>query len=129
MRPFKDIGVEVAGMVATIEMRRPPHNYFDIALIREIAGALQALDEDPAVRAVVLAAQGKAFCAGAKLGGGGDVVDVLQDKAARGQAGTLYAEAVRTFRTNKADRRGHSRCGGGRRPGAGAGAGPARHVP
>ena len=84
-----------------IEIRRPPHNYFDIALIREIAGALEALDEDPAVRAVVLAAQGKAFCAGAKLGGGGDVVDVLQDKAAKGQAGTLYAEAVRTFRTKK----------------------------
>ena len=101
MDPFKDIGVDVADMVATIEIRRPPHNYFDIALIREIAGALEALDDDPAVRAVVLAAQGKAFCAGAKLGGGADVVDVLQDKAAKGQAGTLYAEAVRTFRTKK----------------------------
>ena len=81
MGPFKDIGVDVADMVATIEIRRPPHNYFDIALIREVAGALEALDEDPAVRAVVLAAQGKAFCAGAKLDGGADVVDVLQDKA------------------------------------------------
>jgi enoyl-CoA hydratase/carnithine racemase len=101
MGPFKDIGVDIADMVATIEIRRPPHNYFDIALIREIATALEALDDDPAVRAVVLAAQGKAFCAGAKLDGGADVIDVLQDKAAKGQAGTLYHEAVRTFRTAK----------------------------
>jgi len=101
MGPFKDIGVDIAELVATIEIRRPPHNYFDIALIREIATALEALDDDPAVRCVVLAAQGKAFCAGAKLDGGADVVDVLQDKAAKGQAGTLYHEAVRTFRTRK----------------------------
>jgi enoyl-CoA hydratase/carnithine racemase len=101
MGPFRDIGVDIAGMVATIEIRRPPHNYFDIALIREIAGALEALDQDPAVRAVVLAAQGKAFCAGAKLDGGANVVDVLQEKAAKGDTGTLYAEAVRTFRTRK----------------------------
>jgi len=101
MGPFKDIGVDIADLVATIEIRRPPHNYFDIALIREIAAALEALDDDPAARAVVLAAQGKAFCAGAKLDGGADVVDVLQDKAAKGQAGTLYHEAVRTFRTRK----------------------------
>ena len=101
MGPFSDIGVDIADLVATIEIRRQPHNYCDIALIREIATALEALDDDPAVRAIVLAAQGKAFCAGAKLDGGSDVVDVLQDKAAKGQAGTLYHEAVRTFRTAK----------------------------
>src|SRR5262245_27368259 len=101
MGPFKDIGVDVGDLVATIEIRRPPHNYFDIALIREIATALEALDGDAAVRAIVLAAQGKAFCAGAKLDGGADVIDVLQEGAAKGQAGTLYAEAVRTFRTTK----------------------------
>jgi hypothetical protein len=50
MGPFKDIGVDIAELVATIEIRRPPHNYFDIALIREIATALEALDDDPAVR-------------------------------------------------------------------------------
>jgi enoyl-CoA hydratase/carnithine racemase len=101
MGPFKDIGVEVADLVATIEIRRPPHNYFDVALIREIAAALEALDQDPAARAIVLAAQGKAFCAGAKLDDGTDVIDVLQAQAAKGKAGNLYAEAVRTFRTKK----------------------------
>jgi hypothetical protein len=27
-----------------VEIRRPPHNYFDVALIRKLATALEALD-------------------------------------------------------------------------------------
>ena len=68
MGPFKDIGVEKTGHVALVEIRRPPHNYFDVALIRKLATALEALDADPGCRALVLAAQGKAFCAGANFG-------------------------------------------------------------
>src|SRR5450759_4858216 len=71
MGPFKDIAVEKTGHVALIEIRRPPNNFFDIALIQEIASALEALDQDADCRAVVLAAQGKAFCAGANFGDGG----------------------------------------------------------
>ena len=102
MGPFKDIGVEIAGnMVAIIEIRRPPHNFFDIELIRQIADACEALDKDDKCRAIVLAAQGTAFCAGAKLGDGTDVQDVLVRKSEAGQAGHLYLEAVRLFRTAK----------------------------
>ena len=36
MGPFKDIGVEMHGFVALIEIQRPPNNFFDIALIKEI---------------------------------------------------------------------------------------------
>src|ERR1039457_7473419 len=70
MGPFKDIAVEKTGHVALIEIRRPPNNFDDIALIQEIASALEALDQDADCRAVVLAAQGKAFCAGANFGDG-----------------------------------------------------------
>ena len=49
----------------------------------------------------MLAAQGTAFCAGAKLGDGADVQDVLVKKSETGQAGHLYIEAVRLFRTAK----------------------------
>jgi len=101
MGPFKDIGVELVDMVATIEIRRPPHNFFDIDLIREIADACEALDKDTACRAIVLAAQGTAFCAGAKLGDGADVQDVLVKKSQTGQSGVLYIEAVRLYRTQK----------------------------
>ena len=62
MGPFKDIGVDKSGHVALIEIRRPPHNYFDVALIRELASAFEKLDEDADCRALVLASQGKAFC-------------------------------------------------------------------
>jgi enoyl-CoA hydratase/carnithine racemase len=96
-----DIGVELKDMVATIEIRRPPHNFFDIELIRQIADACEALDKDMACRAIVLAAQGTAFCAGAKLGDGANVQDVLVKKSEAGQAGHLYVEAVRLFRTTK----------------------------
>jgi enoyl-CoA hydratase/carnithine racemase len=102
MGPFKDIGVDLdKGMVATIEIRRPPHNFFDIELIRQIADACEALDKDDKCRAIVLAAQGTAFCAGAKLGDGADVQNVLVKKSETGQAGHLYIEAVRLFRTAK----------------------------
>lgn len=101
MGPFKDIGVDLKDLVATIEIRRPPHNFFDMDLIRQIADACEALDKDPACRAVVLAAQGTAFCAGAKLGDGADVQDTLVKRSETGQAGHLYIEAVRLYRTKK----------------------------
>jgi enoyl-CoA hydratase/carnithine racemase len=101
MGPFKDIGVEKTGHVALIEIRRPPNNFFDIALIQEIAGALEALDEDAGCRAVVLAAQGKAFCAGANFGDGSmlgqDGQRVDRDIAVQ----HLYLEGNRLFRTKK----------------------------
>ena len=62
-----DIGVERDGFVALIEIRRPPHNFFDIELLTAIADVLEELAVDDTCRAVVLASEGKAFCAGADL--------------------------------------------------------------
>ena len=104
MGPFKDIAVEKTGHVALIEIRRPPNNFFDIALIQEIAGALEALDEDVDCRAVVLAAQGKAFCAGANFGDGSALNKEGQrpGELNREQAVQhLYLEGNRLFRTKK----------------------------
>jgi len=58
MAEYKDIRVELSGNVATIEIQRPPNNFFDLVLINSIADALEALDADTNCRAVVLAAQG-----------------------------------------------------------------------
>ena len=102
MGPFNDIGVDVSGHVALIEIRRPPNNFFDIALIKEIAGALEGLDQDGACRAVVLAAQGKAFCAGANFGDGSALNREGQwPSEAIQPVQHLYMEAVRLFRTKK----------------------------
>jgi len=55
--------------VATLTLARPEvHNAFDDKLIADLTAALARLGQDPAVRAVVLAAEGKSFSAGADLG-------------------------------------------------------------
>lgn len=94
-----DLGVETHGHVTLLEIRRPPLNFFDLALIRQIADALDALDKDMECRAVVLAAQGKAFCAGANFnraaGFAGDAA------SGDGTTGDLYREAVRVFSNKK----------------------------
>jgi enoyl-CoA hydratase/carnithine racemase len=75
--------------VATIELRRPPNNFFSMELIEGIAGALEDLDQRDDTRAAVLCAEGKHFCAGADFSGSG----------ARYSSGDLYRMAVRIFRT------------------------------
>jgi enoyl-CoA hydratase/carnithine racemase len=101
-RDMGDIIVEKSGLVALIEIRRPPHNFFDIALIREIADALETLDRDDHCRAVVLAAQGKSFCAGANFGDGSTLDAAGQRPGEKERpVGHLYLEAVRLFRTAK----------------------------
>ena len=90
----KDIGVSQTGHVGQIEIQRPPHNYFDNALINQIADALEAFDEDPACRAAVLCAQGKSFCAGADFAN--------RPATGANESGKhLYKEATRIFRTRK----------------------------
>jgi enoyl-CoA hydratase/carnithine racemase len=104
MGPFKDIGVDKIGHVALIEIRRPPNNFFDIALIQEIAAALETLDEDIECRAVVLAAQGKAFCAGANFGDGSTLDKEGQRPGELNREAAvqhLYLEGNRLFRTRK----------------------------
>jgi enoyl-CoA hydratase/carnithine racemase len=100
MGPFKDIGVVKTGHVALVEIRRPPHNFFDVALIKELAAAFEALDADPDCRALVLAAQGKAFCAGADFGGDDSDGSALLSGPTPGAA-HLYIEGNRLFRTKK----------------------------
>jgi enoyl-CoA hydratase/carnithine racemase len=72
--------------VAVVEFSRPPHNFFDAELIREIADAYDELDADPACRAIVLCSAGRHFCAGANF-------------AAKNPAegGHLYEQAIRLF--------------------------------
>ena len=54
--------------VAMIAMNRPGvHNAFDEVMIREIIEAFRDLGEDENVRVIVIAAEGKSFCAGADL--------------------------------------------------------------
>ena len=54
--------------IALVWLNRPDvRNAFNETMIAEITAAFRALDADADVRAIILAGQGKAFCAGADL--------------------------------------------------------------
>jgi enoyl-CoA hydratase/carnithine racemase len=94
----KDVSVILEQHVAFVEIHRPPHNFFDHKLLKDLADVFEALDQDPACRALVLAAEGKSFCAGAdfngrKATGGGGAESV--------GASLIYREAVRLFACQK----------------------------
>lgn len=90
MSPKEEITVAHDGHVAIIEMRRPPHNFVDMAFISRLADTLEELDGDTNCRAVVLASGVSSFCAGADFSGAAGV-----DPA------PFYAQAMRLFRTKK----------------------------
>lgn len=109
-RDFADLHVHLAAHVATVEIDRPPHNFFDHALVAQIADAYEALDDNPDCRAIVLASNGKSFCAGADFGSRrAERKRPAQDGAQRGSAAegfrsataALYRACVRIFRAGK----------------------------
>lgn len=104
MSDYTDIAVSVDDHVMTVEIQRPPHNFFDHSLIGQIADAFAAADDDPNCRAIVLAAQGKHFCAGANFGTGRDDDSGSRDfteEGFRNTTGILYREAARLFANAK----------------------------
>ena len=65
---FETLSLQIDAHVATVTLNRPDvRNAFNETTIAEITQVFQQLDADSAVRAVVLAANGVAFCAGADL--------------------------------------------------------------
>ena len=89
MHQYNDVGVEIVGHVAVVEMRRPPYNYFDVELMNALGQIFEDVDQDVSLRAIVLAAQGSAFCAGANFSTPG------------GASRDVYPAAARLFATRK----------------------------
>ncbi len=94
-----DIGIEVTGHVGLIELRDPPHNFLSVEQVKAVADALDTFDADPDVRAAVLAADGRSFCAGARFGGGSaeSSGDGVGEAVGGGGTSDLYAQAARLF--------------------------------
>jgi len=98
MAEYGDVSVALDEHVALVEIHRPPHNFFDRQLIKDLADAFEALDKDAACRALVLASEGKSFCAGANFT---DRIATGGSEQATGGASHLYKEAVRLFACEK----------------------------
>ena len=65
---YKTLIVEIKHRIGIVWMNRPKqHNVFDETMIAELTEAMRTLNDDPSVRAVVLAGTGDSFCAGGDL--------------------------------------------------------------
>jgi enoyl-CoA hydratase/carnithine racemase len=53
--------------VARLTLQNPPANVLDWAVLKELEQSLREVEEDPAVRAVILTGSGRFFCAGADI--------------------------------------------------------------
>jgi 2-(1,2-epoxy-1,2-dihydrophenyl)acetyl-CoA isomerase len=83
------VDLDAAGHVATVEIRRGPHNYFDLDVLGRLADSIEGL-ADGGARAVVLCSEGKNFCAGADFSG-------ASGTTRREGAPHLYDVAIRLF--------------------------------
>lgn len=104
-----ELEFEQIGFVTIVEIRRPPHNFLDSALVSDLAIAFEQLDADPGCRAVVLAAAGTSFCAGGNFAGqapdaesfsGSPSGAIDEDTHGIVDAGSLYETALRLFAIN-----------------------------
>src|ERR1700760_3802737 len=93
-----DLTVTLSDHVATVEIQRPPSNYFDLALIDALASAYEDLEAEPDCRAIVLGSAGKHFCAGARFGEPSG--DAEQDADPVG-TDALYARSLALFTLSK----------------------------
>lgn len=88
---MSDVTVKRLDHVGMLTIRRPPTNFFDKELITDVAEAAQMLYQD-GCRAIVLASEGKHFCAGANFG----------DEEGQGdrtlRSIVLYKRAIKLFR-------------------------------
>jgi enoyl-CoA hydratase/carnithine racemase len=92
----ENLDVEILGHVARLKFSNAPVNFATVRLLRLIADELERLDQQPEIRAIVLAAEGKVFCAGADLvspnGFGASSADPLRE---------FYDQAIRIYASRK----------------------------
>jgi enoyl-CoA hydratase/carnithine racemase len=91
------VQVTVDGHVAVVTLARPPHNYVSTEFMRSLADAFDAADADTNVRAMVLQADGKSFCAGADFSAPADPIE----QSTQAEIPALYVEALRIYSAKK----------------------------
>src|SRR5947209_20295168 len=82
---FEQIAVDLTNRVLTITLNRPDRlNAWTQAMCRELIDAFDRADSDDEVRAVIMTGAGRAYCAGADLGAGGETFDARSREAVAG---------------------------------------------
>ena len=97
MAEFVKQSRDESGKVARVTLNRPElHNAFNDQMIVELADAFRTLGADPSVRAIILDAEGKSFCAGADLNWMKRMVDYTFEENV--QDARALAEMLQTIR-------------------------------
>jgi enoyl-CoA hydratase/carnithine racemase len=85
MNDFEQIRTGTSDGVMTVTLNRPERlNAFTETMRTELISAFDLADADDDVRAVIVTGEGRGFCAGADLGGGGATFDWSERDAADG---------------------------------------------
>ncbi|MFC9972618.1 crotonase/enoyl-CoA hydratase family protein [Spirillospora sp. NPDC127200] len=109
---YTEIEYRVEDGIATITLNRPHRmNAYTYTMRAEMLDAFDRIDADDEVRVVVVTGAGRAFCAGADLGGGGGTFDkdksqdmfageddVLEDGTPRDGGGTVALRIARCLK-------------------------------
>jgi enoyl-CoA hydratase/carnithine racemase len=90
------LSVTHEGRVALITLERPPSNFVSVPLMRELADAIDAVDADPGLTAMVLQTEGKSFCAGADFSASNNPIAEVVEGVPE-----LYLQALRIYGAQK----------------------------
>jgi enoyl-CoA hydratase len=83
---FETLDLEIDQQVATVTLNRPDKaNAMSATMWDELQTCFEWLDEEPAVRAVILAGNGKNFCSGIDLGMLSGVAESVPERARRAE--------------------------------------------
>lgn len=105
----REIRYDVEDGVSRVTLHRPDRmNAFTARMCGELIDAFDRADEDDGVRAVIVTGAGKAFCAGADLGSGGETFDYTETRDGRG-TGSIRVRTSRKEESRKVE-------SGGKRP-------------
>jgi len=96
--PPSGVRSSLDGHTGLAELCRPPHNLLDADLLASLATALDELAATPECRVIVLAAEGRSFCAGGNFAGAA-MGDAAESPAAAFHAigQRFYGQAERIF--------------------------------
>ena len=93
--PFETLTTELDQRVLTVTLNRPDRmNALTEKMLVELLQVFDEIDQNDEIRVAIVTGAGRAFCAGADLGGGGGTFDHSEEEAARehrdgGGLGTL----------------------------------------
>ena len=98
MSEFEAIRYAVEDGIATLTLYRPDRmNAFTPVMMAEMIKGFDLADADDGVRAVIVTGEGRAFCAGADLGSGGDTFDYAKRGGKWGEESPMRADGSVDF--------------------------------